>query len=250
MEYLPFYASSEVSIQRYSDISSYYLEQKSFSLWRSLRIDNPNSGIFGELFLDFYARVCNDDSDVLYGFAARRSYRSRGENKGVDYFGYSTKGGHGKIIFGEAKFVKNSLSAQKELISDIQNHVKDIELNSFCGFALQKVDSGNIQLKDANITIDKLNDKMFCEDKTFICAANELGVSVHMIFFAIFQPEKDDYGFLRERFCRINTEATDAAGEVSLNNFSYEVVFIPVDNVPMDIRKKIIEYYNNAGGRS
>lgn len=246
--YLPFYIENYDSIINY-DVNNEFLLNKSISLWnKSVTRKSPlNSGIFGELMLDFYNRIyCKND--IFIGYALKKEYENKEEFKGIDCTGCRIdETGNFELILEEAKFVSTLYNARTKLIDDINGvngHLNDRVINEYNEIALKKVSNSSLERgEEVRICLNKINRKIVREEKNIITAMNELGYTFRFVYFAIYKSSKKDPNKIKEDYNKIIKEFNKTIKQTSIINYKIEIIFIPSNNKSVDIKKKMVEVY-------
>lgn len=248
-EYMAMYVRNEDLIKYYDlskDISG-QLQREFRKIYRNITPDRAarNSGIFGELFNDYYLKnVLNEE--ILLAYVSKKEFNNRNESKGIDVVCCENKAESLEIILSESKFVTNLSSAKNDLISDIsgdENHLNLEYLNRYMDFVLNR-QAGLEQRRAREVTekINELNRKIVVEDKTFIEAVNELNYSLRFVYFAIFsQRTRRNIEDFRESINAIIAEFRNQVEIVGINNYNMEIVFIPTFNGSMELKNKMEE---------
>lgn len=256
--YLPYYVRSfdQLSTIKIENIDL-ELEERS----KKVRVDKivPQrktevNGLYGELFLDFFLRiVCKRKCLITY--AKKRSFSSDAEAHGPDNVVYFIENGNINICFCEAKFVSGASSAKNNLIEDINgtpsiggrngkpSHISKAFLNNYIGFMVsQSFDVMECEkslflnfINDLNSKIDISND--------FISSLIDFDVCCNFIFFAIFDSTKKTPQKLINHYNDIYQEAEQKIKELNITNYKIEIVFIPTNSKPIEIKKEIDKNY-------
>lgn len=204
-----------------------------------------SSGIFGELFNDYYLKNILDN-ELLLTYLSKKAYADNTEMKGIDVVCVENKEDGLEIILSEAKFVTDAISAKNELKSDIsgeKNHLNQTTINNYMYFVLNKqIGLEKARTKEVTEKISEFNKKRIREKKSFIEVLNELDWSVKFVYFAIFN-YKEDRNI--ENFKDIIEELTDEFNnqviKTGIKNYKIEIVLIPTFNKAIDLKNKMEE---------
>lgn len=246
--YLPLYADS-YDLFRYYSISDDFLLKKSKEIWKLSRFDKDinTSGIYGEVLLDFYVRIVSKN-EIFSVYASKSSYNNRSELKGIDTVGLECINEDCfNFIFAEAKFVANLSNAKQELISDIcgkSGHLNSLFLNDYYSFAMRHCSvNNNSHGKSAKKYIDNLNEKVCIDGMSFIEAVNFLNYKIKFVYFAVFASSYKDPSSITNHYDDILTAFYSTISSTGIKNYDIEIVLIPTNNVPKEIKKKMREAY-------
>lgn len=203
------------------------------------------SGIFGELFNDYYLKnILNNQFMLTY--LSKKAYADNEEMKGIDIVCVENKDVGLEVILSEAKFVYNLSSAKRELKADISgknNHLNKDTINDYMYFVLNK-QSGLDKLRAEEITtkVNEFNKKRVKEKKSFINVLNEMNWSVKFVYFAIFNySENRSVENFTESIKELLDEFNSQIIATEINNYSVEVVLIPTFNQVMTLKNKMEE---------
>jgi len=252
MSYLPFYIKNQDKL----DTLDYKKELGEQLEKRTRNIENGDSivpkripevnGLFGELFLDFYLRIVRKRK-LIITYASKRPFNSNYETSGPDNLVYGFDDKHKlHVYFCEAKFVGGKNNAKRELLNDINGSTKEEAhickeyLNKYIQFVVNKKDDIDVDDKEYfNGFLDKANDDLQ-SNIDFVSILNQEGICVDFVFFAIFDSvDKKSISFKNE-YEKIYLAGDAQVKKMNLNNTSIEVVFIPVDNKPLTIKKEMV----------
>ncbi len=247
--YLPFYVRNSdqlASIDNTTSIES-QLEERSKSIKSTLSIVPKRNvkvnGIYGELFLDFYLRiVCKRNAFITY--AQKRAFSSNIESLGIDNVVYYIDEKI-NICFCEAKFVSGASNAKNDLLEDINGtkdksgHMSEEFINSYLKFIVEKGINISPQEKERfEVFLTKLNSELDKSDN-FLDILKKEDVCINFIFFAIFDSTQKKISTLKDYYDEIYNNANKRIQAMSIINFKIEIIFIPVDNQPLEIKKEI-----------
>lgn len=252
--YFPYYIKNEDQLNYLNpDNIGFKSNLKKISIrnWERLSIIPQRglkiSGMYGELFLDFYLRIVNE-LDPLISYASKRSYKSNYESKGIDNVMFEANENI-ELILSEAKFVSNKSSAKAGLIGDIKgtttssSHFTKTYINSYMDFVICKASESN-QIKNVRIKqfIDKAN-KKYDDGVEFLDVCIEESVKLKVVLFAIFNEMEKDVNLFDSIYKELSKELETKLCILGLNSYDYEIVFIPTNNTSMRIKDGINEYY-------
>lgn len=208
-----------------------------------------SSGIYGELFLDFYLRIINAKKLILT-YANKRSFNTNNETTGPDNVVYYIDSDDNiNVCICEAKFVGGASNAKNALLEDIsgtqmkKGHITTEYLNDYFQFIVEK--GFNVELSDEktfrsflfdlNRELDNRND--------FVHILIEHNICVNFIFFAIFDSKKrqpeDLLTYYNELYYKCETNVKD----IGIKNYKIEIVFVPTENDTMTIKNQIEKAY-------
>lgn len=253
--YLPYYVRSSDQL---STISDNDIESDLISRSKIIRISDsvPQrkievDGLYGKLFLDFYLRiVCNRKCLIAYGMKKAFSVAKNEEARGYDNVVYYLDNGKINICFCEAKFVSGASIAKNKLIEDIKgaknknnSHISKEFLNDYICFILEQnpmIDESDKSIlssffNELNTELDKTND--------FVSVLIRLNICCNFIFFAIFDSTKKEPEKLIEYYNEIFNEVTINIKNIGIINYKIEIVFIPTDSKPLEIKGEIQKNY-------
>lgn len=252
--YLPYYIRSSDQLSTISDDN---IENDLINRSKVIRVSKivPKrkkevDGLYGELFLDFYLRiVCDRKCLITYGMKKAFSVGKNNESYGPDSVVYYIKDGKINVCFCETKFVTGAATAKNRLIEDIKGtddktgHLSKEYLNEYIAFMLTQ--NLQIEIKDKpffSSFINELNNEL---DKTndFVNALIKLDVCCNFIFFAIFDSKKREPQKLIEYYKEICDEAVLKVKSLGITNYKIEVIFIPTDSKPIEIKGEIQKCY-------
>lgn len=251
--YLPYYVRSSDQL---STISCENIDDELIKRSKKIRLDKiiPKrrtevDGLYGELFLDFYLRiVCDRKSLITY--AKKRSFASNTEAYGPDNVVYYIENGKINVCFCEAKFIEGAAKAKKSLVEDINgssngkpSHISREFLNDYIGFMI----SQNLDISEEDKSlfadfIDNLNIKLDTTNE-FVESMIDLDICCNFIFFAIFDSTRKKPDDLINYYKEIYDNADIKVKDLGISNYRIEVVFIPTNSKPLDIKKEIQKNY-------
>ena len=232
-EYMAMYVLNEDIINFY-DLSQSISLQLIKEFKRIYKKITPNrktasSGIFGELFNDYYLKnVLNEE--ILLAYVSKKEFNNRNEAKGIDLVCCENKENILEIIFSEAKFMGTLSSAKNSLIGDIsgeENHLNSSYINNYMNFVLNR-QSGldNQRKKEVTFKIREINKRIVLEGKNFIDTINELEYSIRFIYFAIFQYENNrKIESFKDSIMEITNEFQKQIKQTGIRNYIMEIVF-------------------------
>ena len=207
------------------------------------------SGIYGELFLDFYLRIINAKKLILT-YANKRSFNTDNETTGPDnVVYYIDEDNKINVCMCEAKFVGGASNAKKDLLEDVSGtptkmgHVTTEYLNDYFQFIVEKgfnVDSSDLMifqtfLSDLNLELDNGNN--------FVQILINHNICVNFIFFAIFDSKKRTPEKLLENYDEIYNRCELNVKDIGIKNYKIEIVFVPTENKTMTIKDEIEKAY-------
>lgn len=256
-EYLLFYIRNRdqlSSIKKLNDAST--IEEISTQLIHQGKIihedkglyptsDIKRSGIYGELFDDFYLNIVKGE-EVISLYTLRGDY-SNPNPKGVDLVSASIESGKLKLIFSEAKFVTTISKASDALKEDIvgndtqKGHVTKEYINDYSSFLLNKPHSIYLDKNNKEMILNslvELNEIILNDECKPIDAINKLNIKVRFDFFAIFQKNNKTIEENKEYFDKIVDTFNSVIKNTGINNYDIEVIFIPTNSKSMDIKKE------------
>lgn len=259
-EYLPYYvynADSLESIDSQENLGK-RLAEISKMCWHGPTVPKRNlkvNGIFGEVFLDFYARIVKK-AKLASTYASRRDFKSKSENKGFDNVLFSINNNEIEFVFAESKFVVNKSSATSALLSDITGtpaikdkpevvgHLTLDFMNDYITFVVEKgaffSDSDKMLLKPF---FKELNDVLMNKGGDFISFLIEKEVKVNCVFFAIFECASTTLSDYISAYNKIESTAKSYLENMGLKKYGIEIVFIPTHASSMEIKGAINGYY-------
>ena len=213
------------------------------------QIEIQQSGIYGELFNDFYLNIVKQE-EVISTYSMRSSFGIP-NIKGVDIVSVKLEEDNICLIFSESKFVTSISSATTNLCNDISGtdgqlgHLTKEYINSYTSFLMNKSHSiyfNKEKSKLIMLKLNDLNDLIMNGDKQPINAINDLNIKIRFDFFAIYhdtiyniEDRKKYFEQIVERF-NMNILAT------GIENYDIEVIFIPTKNESMIIKRGIEEW--------
>lgn len=205
-EYIPFYVKNFDRISRYElektdEELADYLREKAKGIKTRKEIpdrDIAHSGVYGELFNDFYLRNVLSN-DRLITFLSKRSYeRQNCENHGIDVVVCSLKGESLEITFSEAKFVTTIGDAKNKLKSDVSEHVTAEYINNYLQFVMQKqCEAMNERKETINEKVNEFNDLIEDENVSFIEALNRKIVMLNLSFLRFLKEYIEERYFMK-----------------------------------------------------
>lgn len=199
------------------------------------------SGIYGELFNDYYLRMVNKQFRFSTYIGKRNHSSGNKENLGFDLSMCEIKNNSLQVILSDAKFVSNIGSAKSGLLSDINVHLDLNYINKYSNIVLKKqAEAMPERNNEINKLINKINFQVEEKNQTFIEAINELNYSIKFIYFAIFQNEKDrEVLKYKKKIEEIMNLFKTKISETEIKNYEIEVVFIPTLNTSMDLKNEM-----------
>lgn len=208
-----------------------------------------SSGIYGELFLDFYLRIINAKKLILT-YANKRSFNTNIETTGPDNVVYYIDESNCiNVCFCEAKFVEGASNAKNALLEDVSGtptkmgHVSTEYLNDYFQFIVEK--GFNVELSDETIFRSFLFDlnKQLDNGNNFVQILIEHNICVNFIFFAIFDSKKRRPEELEQYYDEIYNQCEVNIQDIGIDNYKIEVVFVPTENKTMTIKEEIEKAY-------
>lgn len=252
--YFPYYIKNEDQLNSLDVTNENFenrLKEISIRNWARTSIipqrDTDSSGIYGELFLDFYLRVvCG--LDPLISYASKRSFRSNQESTGIDNVVFDVQENI-EIYLAEAKFVFSKSSAKSSLLGDIkgtkssESHITPEYINSYMDFVIIQASDSN-QLKNERMKkfIDEANTK-FDEGVNFLQVCIDNKVKFHVVLFAIFSEIAKDVNKFDAIYNDLSKELEKKLSALGVYSYDYKIVFIPTNNTSMKIKEGINAYY-------
>lgn len=252
LEYLPYYVYQPSMIETFilDNIQEnlVHYSKKCKELGLIPRRKPTTSGIYGEVYTDLYGRVYKECVGIT-SYINRRGYDNN-EVKGCDDFLVNINDGIPEFIFSESKFVADLYKATNALIDDINGtpnespHLEKGYLNRFTNFILNKVDYLNSYESEVlRDLINEINSEILHKDKSFIDIINEKEITAKFIYFAIFNSEKVDIEYYVKSFNKIKLNFEDKIKGTGILKYSLDIVFIPIINIPMNVRIGIDDEY-------
>lgn len=248
-EYMAMYVRNEDIINLY-ELSSGISEQLQKEFRNIYKIITPDrkaesSGIFGELFNDYYLKNILDE-EILLTYVSKKEFNNKNEAKGIDLVCCKEKNDILEIILSEAKFVGSLSAAKSSLINDISgkdNHLNSNYINNYMNFVLNRQEGLDKRRKEIITSqITEINKKIILENKSFIDTINELGYCLRFVYFAIFQYENNrNIENFKSSVMEMSKEFEEQVIQTGVNNYSMEIVFIPTFNESMDLKNKMEE---------
>jgi len=252
--YFPYYVKNEDQLKNLDPDSPNFEEKlKTVSIrnWKRLPIvpqrKTSSSGIYGELFLDFYLRIVLG-LDPLISFASKRSYLNNRESTGIDNIVFDEKDSL-EIYLSEAKFVYDKNAAKSGLIDDVkgtsgsESHLTSDYINSYMDFVIFKASESNqIKNEKVRLFIDYVNQK-YDEGVDFLDVCIEKKVKLNVVLFAIFNELEKDVNKFDLIYKKLSEELENKLSVLSLDSYDYKIVFIPTNNTSMTIKEGINKYY-------
>lgn len=203
-----------------------------------------SSGIFGELFNDFYINIVKDEN-ILITYSTKRGFGEK-NIKGVDVVGCMLEDDNFTFIFSESKFVGSASYAKESLKDDINgkkteaSHITDEYINKFSEFMLDKSHSlyNDESKKTTKIinTIDLINRKRYANEK-LIDIFNELNIKIRFVFFAIYTDTKFKASERETYYNEILHDFNNQIKKTGLKKYDIEIVFIPIINKSTEIKE-------------
>ena len=210
------------------------------------QIEIEKSGIYGELFNDFYLNIVKQE-EVISTYSLRNSFNVP-NIKGVDLISCKIENGVLVLIFSESKFVSSISSASSSLCDDIvgndnqPGHLTKEYINQYTSFIMNKNHSIYFDKKNSNLIMTKLNELnnlILNEEIEPIDAINQLNIKIRFDFFAIYNDNNYNIEERRDFFLKIVNQFNSNIIDTGINNYDMEVVFIPTKNKSMDIKKEV-----------
>ena len=212
--------------------------------------DEKRSGIYGELFDDFYLNIVKKE-EVLLTYALKESFNEPNA-KGVDVVATDIVDGEQIMIFSEAKFVVNISSASSSLVDDIigndvqLGHVTKDYINKYTSFLLNRGHSIFFDDKKGeliNTNINNLNYLLLNNDMLPIDAINQLNIRIRFDFFAIYSDNNQNIEERQEYYNKILKACNDNIASTGLLKYDIEIIFIPTKNTSVDL-KRVMETWD------
>ena len=215
---------------------------------RDVKID----GLYGELFLDFYSRVVNDNKFFIT-YAAKRPYDMNVENYGYDQVYYQITGDNKLVlVLSESKFVTNKNSCHQSFLDDINgternpSHLTKEYFDDYISFILDKGSVEEYADPDAKNTINKfvndLNENAILGN-SYLQFIIDNKIQVKLVFFAIFSDEKEDTNDFINIYLDLEKNIVDKLKIMGISNYKIELVFIPIKSTSMKVKGAIKSYY-------
>lgn len=255
-EYLLLYARSYEKLRYFkhqSDDLSVDLIDYGKDIWNNdgliITGDINSSGIFGELFNDFYLNIVKNEN-ILLTYSSKRGFAEK-NIKGVDVVGCICENKKLTLIYSESKFVQSAYDAQKYLRDDIKgketepSHITSEYINKFSSFLLDKNHSlykdstENMEIIINNI--DLINDKIYNKEKP-IDIFNELEVKIRFVFFAVYKDNKFTAAEREDYFNNILSDFNSQIIKIGLKKYDVEIVFIPIINKSTEIKEYMCKW--------
>ena len=196
-----------------------------------------SSGIYGELFLDFYLRIINAKKLILT-YANKRSFNTNNETTGPDNVVYYIDESNCiNVCLCEAKFVEGASNAKNALLEDVSGtstkmgHVSAEYLNDYFQFIVEK--GFNVELSDETIFRSFLFDLngQLDNGNNFVQILIEHDICVNFIFFAIFDSKKRRPEELEKYYEEIYNQCESNIQNIGIDNYKIEIVFVPTENL-------------------
>lgn len=255
LAYLPFYVRASdyfSSLDENLDLDE-QLKKRSKSIKEKSTVvptrTPESSGIYGELFLDFYLRIINAKKLILT-YANKRSFNTNNETTGPDNVVYYIDESNCiNVCLCEAKFVEGASNAKNALLEDVSGtstkigHVSTEYLNDYFQFIVEK--GFNVELSDETIFrsfLFELN-RQLDNGNNFVQILIEHNICVNFIFFAIFDSKKRRPEELEMYYDEIYNQCESNIQNIGIDNYKIEVVFVPTENKTMTIKEEIENAY-------
>lgn len=213
------------------------------------QIEIPQSGIYGELFNDFYLNIVKQE-EVISTYSMRSSFGVPNV-KGVDIISVKLEEDNICLIFSESKFVHSISSAANSLCNDISGtvgqlgHLTKDYINSYTSFFMNKFHSIYFDKEKSKLIMLKLNDLndlIMNEYKQPIKAINDLNIKIRFDFFAIYHDTIYNIEDRKKYFEQIVDQFNKNVISTGIKNYDIEVIFIPTKNESMSIKRGIEEW--------
>ncbi len=213
------------------------------------QIDIEKSGIYGELFNDFYLNIAKQE-EVISTYSLRSSFNLP-NIKGVDLISCKIENDNLILIFSESKFVSNISSASSSLCDDIVGkdsqlgHITKDYINQYTSFVMNKNHSIYFDKTKSKLIMNKLNelnDLILNQEIEPIEAINTLNIKIRFDFFAIYNDNNYNIEERREFFLKIVNQFNSNIVNTGINKYDIEIVFIPTKNKSMDIKKEVEQW--------
>lgn len=255
-EYLLLYARSYEKLRYFkyqSDDLSVDLINYGKDIWNNdgliITGDINSSGIFGELFNDFYLNIVKKEN-ILLTYSSKRGFAEK-NIKGVDVVGCICENKKLTLIYSESKFVQSAYAAQRYLRDDINgketesSHITREYISRFSSFLLDKNHSlYNDYTENMEIiinTIDLINNKIYNNGKP-IDIFNELEVKIRFVFFAVYNDNKFTAKERENYFNNILSDFNNQINNIGLKKYDVEIVFIPIINKSTEIKEYMCKW--------
>ena len=207
------------------------------------------SGIYGELFLDFYLRIINAKKLILT-YANKRSFNTNSETTGPDNVVYYVDADNNiNVCMCEAKFVGGASNARNALLEDISGtslkmgHVTTEYLNDYFQFIVEK--EFKVDISDETIFHSFLFDlnRQLDNGNNFVQILIDHNICVNFIFFAIFDSRKRKPEDLLQYYNEIYNQCKENVEDIGISKYKIEIVFVPTENTTMRIKEEIEKAY-------
>ena len=254
LHYLPFYVGNDDYFDSINeeDIELQLVKSSKYYRKRSTIIPHrtiETNGIYGELFLDFYLRIVRNRKLILT-YASKRTFKSNDETKGFDNIVYFIDKNVINMCLCETKFVSGASNAKSKLIEDIKGiddkrgHVSKEFINDYIQFVVEKGNEIDSNDKDKFKTfINDVNHELMNGNTDLISLLNKHNICVNFVFFAIFDSIKKEPEKLSDYYYEIYNQCACEVNKIGINMYRVEIVFIPTDNKPIEIKRKIEDEY-------
>lgn len=208
--------------------------------------DEKKSGIYGELFDDFYLNIVKQE-EIMLTYSIRSSFNIPNV-RGVDLVGVKVEKNNLILILSEAKFVSNITSASSALHDDIVGnnnqlgHVTKKYINDYVSFIMNKEHSIFFDEKNSEFIRNKLielNDLLINHKLLPIDAFNKMKIKVRFDFFAIYHDNNHNIDERKNHFDIIVDQFNDSIVKTGIDNYDIEVIFIPTKNTSVDLKKEM-----------
>jgi len=200
-------------------------------------INVNKSGIYGELFNDFYLNIVKQE-EVMSTYSIRSSFLVPNV-KGVDLIASTIEKENLTLIFSESKFVNSIYAASTSLCEDIVGnssqigHISKEYINEYMAFFINKNHSIYFNETNSNFIMEKINYLDFLimnNNLKPIDAINEMNIKVRFDFFAIYNDSIYDIEQRKVYFERIMEQFHECVINTGIKNYDIEIVFIPTKN--------------------
>lgn len=213
------------------------------------QIEISQSGIYGELFNDFYLNIVKQE-EVISTYSMRSSFGVPNV-KGIDIVSVKLEEDNICLIFSESKFVSSIVSAATNLCNDISGkdgqlgHLTKDYINSYTSFFMNKYHSiyfNKEKSKLIMLKLNNLNDLIMNENKQPINAINDLNIRIRFDFFAIYYDTIYNIEDRKKYFEQIVNQFNANILSTGIKNYDIEVIFIPTKNESIVIKRGIEEW--------
>lgn len=215
---------------------------------RDVKID----GLYGELFLDFYSRVVNNNKFFIT-YASKRPYNMDVENYGYDQVYYQiTEDNKLILVIAEAKFVASKNACYRSFLGDINgsergpSHLTKEYFDDYVSFILDKGSIEEYTDPTAKNTINKfVNDlnKNAILGNSYLQFIINKQIQVKLVYFAIFSDQNEDTDDFIDVYLDLEKNIMDKLKMMGILNYKIEIVFIPTKSTSMKVKGEIKSYY-------